>query len=115
MSDKLSDDFEVHRSLILSLLDENSFVGDCKIEIIAALDNIKSDLDNHDCADMETSDEISIDDVLNFIHEDDGCSYGLIIDAIKDRGAYCIYAKNLNEQDRIERFIEDLKTNPYAP
>jgi hypothetical protein len=52
MSESLSDKFEVHRSLIVGLLEDNSFVGDCSVEILAALDNMKADIDNHDCEDF---------------------------------------------------------------
>lgn len=107
--DSLDDIFEKHKKTVLAVLDMN------KIEIEASLKTLSAKLDDHDCSDSENAPEVTIDDVIEFIEDDDGDCYPDIMRAMEIKGAYVLVAKNMNEQARIEKFIEELKTNPYLP
>lgn len=95
MMDSLDDIFRDHKEAVLAILKDNKVLDVCESEILAAFDNLHSELDNHDC--------------------DDECSHDPCADEFElAKDEYLIRARNINEQARIEKFIEELQQNPYS-
>jgi len=86
--------FDNHKNTVIAILKDAKSLDDCRLEIKVALDRLDSELQDHDCNE-ECGHELSDFDLAD--------------------GEYLIVAKNLNEVDRIEKFIEELETNPYTP
>jgi len=86
--------FDNHKNTVMAILEDAKSVEKCRLEIEFALEKLYSALMDHDC--------------------DEECGHGPM-DYMPVSGTYVIEARNLNEETRIEKFIEELNTNPYAP
>lgn len=82
------------KEAVLAAIKKHKLARDCEPDIFDAFISLKYHIDGHDC-DKECS------------HEP--------MDYMPANGVYVIEAKNLNEETRIEKFIEELNSNPYTP